>query len=158
MKSASEEPRISSRLWVRTASVRNPSQQQAGNVTEGEFVDRLPALTTEFVRAVDALVLDPVAGVGAGQATQRHQPRHEAHVGVRFAGRNKLVHLVGLGEVVPRLGRGGVDRLHRPIQATGGFTGGTNPFRLRAMACILSCPSDKRGPRSAPQREKGGKG
>ena len=43
-------------------------------------------------------------GVGTGQAAQHHQPRHEAQIGVRFAGRNKLVHLVGLGEVVERLG------------------------------------------------------
>ena len=28
---------------------------------------------------------------------------------------------------------------------------GTKPFRLRATAVILSCPSDRRGPRSAPQ-------
>ena len=65
---------------------------------------------------MDALVLKAVAGVGAGQAAQRHQPRHEAESGVRFAGRDKLVHLVGLGEVVERLGRGVADRLDRPVQ------------------------------------------
>ena len=48
----------------------------------------------------------PVARVGAGQRAERHQPRHKAEIGVRFAGRNKLVHLIGLGEVVLRLGRG----------------------------------------------------
>ncbi len=46
-----------------------------------------------------------VAGVGAGQAAQRQQPRHEAEIGVRFAAPDKLVHLIGLGEVVQRLGR-----------------------------------------------------
>ena len=40
-------------------------------------------------------------GLVAGQAAQRHQPHHEAKIGVRFAGRDKLVHLIGLGEVVP---------------------------------------------------------
>ena len=53
-----------------------------------------------FVRAVLSLVKKAVAGVGAGQGAQRHQPRHEAEIGVRFAGRNKLVHLVEAGEVV----------------------------------------------------------
>ena len=47
---------------------------------------------------------------------QYQQPRHEASIRVRFAGGNKLMHLVGLGEVVKRLGRGIADRLHRPGQ------------------------------------------
>ena len=34
----------------------------------------------------------------------------------RFAGPNKQVHLIGLGEVVPRLGRG-LEGFHRPVQA-----------------------------------------
>ena len=34
----------------------------------------------------------------------------------RFAGRDKLIHLVGQGEVMPRLGRSGGDRHHRPVQ------------------------------------------
>ena len=78
-------------------------------------------------------VLVPVAGVGTGQAAQHQQPRHEAQVGVRFAGRNKLVHLGGLGEVVPRLRRGVADRLNRSVQAAEGFPMGTNSFRLRCM-------------------------
>ncbi len=56
----------------------------------------------ELVGTVDALVLVAVAGVSAGQGAQRHRPRHEAEIGVRFAGPDKLVHLVGLGEVVAR--------------------------------------------------------
>ena len=39
-----------------------------------------------------------------GQAAQRHQPRHETEIGVRFAGPDKLVHLIGLGEVVQAWG------------------------------------------------------
>ena len=53
---------------------------------------------------VDALVLKAVAWVAARQAAQRHRPRHEPQIGVRFAGPDQLVHLIGLGEVVPRLG------------------------------------------------------
>ena len=54
--------------------------------------------------------------VAAGQAAQHHEPRHEAQIGVCIAGRNELVHLVGLSEVVPRLGRGLEVFLHRPVQ------------------------------------------
>ena len=46
-------------------------------------------------RPVDALVLFPLPRVGAGQAAQHHQPRHEAQIGIRFAGRN-MVHLASL--------------------------------------------------------------
>ena len=63
--------------------------------------------------SVDPLVLFAVAGVGAGQRAERHRPPHEAPVGVRFAGADKLVHLIGKGEVVPRLGRGVVGCLDR---------------------------------------------
>ena len=35
-----------------------------------------------------------VAGVGAGQAAQRHQPRYETEIGVCFAGRDQRVHLI----------------------------------------------------------------
>ena len=38
-----------------------------------------------------------------------HRSRHEIPVGVRFAGRNKLIHLIEAGEVVQRLGRGFTD-------------------------------------------------
>ena len=38
----------------------------------------------------------------SGQITrwERHHTRHEAEIGVRFAGPDKLMHMVGLGEVV----------------------------------------------------------
>ena len=64
--------------------------------------------------APDTLVFFVVAGVGAGQAAQCHHPRHEAEIGVRFAGRDELVYLVGLGEVVQRLGRG-LEGFLRPV-------------------------------------------
>ena len=35
--------------------------------------------------------------------------------------RNKLIHLIGLGEVVPRLGRVVAECLHRPVQVAQGF-------------------------------------
>ena len=84
-----------------------------------------------------------VAGVGAGQAAQRHQPRHETEIGGRFAGRDKLVHLVGLGEVVERLGRGVADRLHRAVQIGDDFTDRNQPRRVDAACFILPCSSDK---------------
>ena len=39
-------------------------------------------------------------GLGAGQRAQRHQPCHEAQIGVRFAGSDKLVHLIEAGEMM----------------------------------------------------------
>ena len=54
-------------------------------------------------------------------SNQRHRPRHEAEIGVHFAGLDKLVHLIGLGEVVAGLGRGFAERLHRPGQIGQGF-------------------------------------
>ena len=69
-----------------------------------EVLSKLTRLV-ERVRTVDAPVLFPVAGVAARQRAQRHQPRHEAQIWVRFAGPNKLVHLVSLGEGPLRLGR-----------------------------------------------------
>ena len=54
----------------------------------------------------------------------------KAQIGVRFTGPDQLVHLIGLGEVVPRLGRGVAVRLHRPIQAAEDFTDGNQPVSL----------------------------
>ena len=61
-------------------------------------------------------------GLVRGNDAERHRPPHEAEIGGRFAGPNKQVHLIGLGEVVERLGRGFADRLHRPAQTAEGFT------------------------------------
>ena len=68
-----------------------------------------------------SLLFLPVARVGAGQAAQRQQPRHEAEIGVYFAGSDKLVHLVSLGEVPLCRWRGPADRLHRSAQTGQGF-------------------------------------
>ena len=149
MNLESERPRTSSRHWVRTASVQDPREDQAGQVAEGELAASRSS-HVERVRAVDALVLKPVAGVGARQRAQRHHPRHEAPVGVRFAGRDKLVHLIGLSEVVHRLGRGVADRLQRAIQIGQGFTDGNqlaaltlhglySPIRLRQDRAYQPC-------------------
>ena len=118
MNSESDAPRTSMRDWVRTASVEIQARIRRGQVAEGEFVATASG-HIERIRAVGALIPNPVAGVGAGQAAQRHHPRHETEIGVRFAGRNKQVHLIGLGEVVPRLGRGFADRWHRRVIQAG---------------------------------------
>ena len=77
--------------------------------------------------AVLSLVLKAVAGVGAGQAAQHQQPRHETEIGVRFAGRNKQVHLIGLGEVVACLGRKLEGFVLRPRRAGEDFPDGNHP-------------------------------
>ena len=108
MNSESEDPRTNSRLWVCTVPGTNPGQQEPGKISEGKFVT-WTRLHIEREGAVGALVLFPVAGVAPGQRAERHHSRHEAEIGVCFVGRNKLVHLVGLGEVVPRGGDGWSD-------------------------------------------------
>ena len=106
MNPESEEPRTSSRLWVRTASVHTQASSSRGRFPKGSFV--LPLVNMiRRIRTIDALVLKPIAGVGARQAAQRHQPRHESHVGFRFASLDKLVRLIEACEVMQRLGQGG---------------------------------------------------
>ena len=87
MNSASDFPRTSSRDWVRTASVETQASKSRGRLPKGSSSIAIVATGNhdELVGSVDALVLKPVAGVAARQAAQRHQPRHEAQVGVRFA-------------------------------------------------------------------------
>ena len=99
----------------------------------------------ERIGAVDALVLFPVAGVGAGQAAQHHQPRHEAWIGVRFAGDDKLVYLIGAGEVVNCLGRSVAEHLHRSTQAAERFPDGNQPGALTLRALFSHVPQTKQG-------------
>ena len=54
------------------------------------------------------------------------QPRHEAEIGVRFAGSDQLAHLIGKGEVMPRLGRGLGECLHGPVQTGDNFSDGNH--------------------------------
>ena len=68
-----------------------------------------------------------VSWIGARQAAQREQPRHEPDISLRLARADELRHLVEAGEVVPRLGRGGavcqdatVWQLDRPGQIAEG--------------------------------------
>ena len=92
----------------------DPSEDQARQVSEGEFV----ATRHRYVEGkwpVGALVLKPVAGVAPGQRAQRHRSRHETPVGVRFAGPDQLVHLIGKGEVVVGPRRGFTDHFHRVV-------------------------------------------
>ena len=65
----------------------------------------------------------PVAGVGARQAAQCYCAGHEAEIGVRFTGRNKLVYLIGLGEA-PLCQSCALERLDRAGQIGQGFTDG----------------------------------
>ena len=104
------------------------------------FLDVSPVDHVERIGAVDALVLFPVAGVGAGQAAQHHQPRHEAWIGVRFAGADKLVYLIGHGERVPRRGSPSPVRPGRR-----GHHRWEPTRRVHAACFILPCPSDKTG-------------
>ena len=116
----------------------DPGQQQAGQVAEGELV----AATGDHVEregTVDALVLVPVAGVGPGQGAERHRAAHETQIGVRFAGRDKLVHLIGKGESPLRRLGCFAERLPRPVQIGQGVSDGKQPlFVLHGFP--LFCP------------------
>ena len=57
------------------------------------------------------------------QGAERHCARHETEIGVRFAGADKLVHLIEAGEVVQRLGRGFAERLDGAAQIGEGRRG-----------------------------------
>ena len=69
--------------------------------------------------------------------------------GVRFAGRDKLVYLVGLGEVVERLGRGVADRLDRTAQVGEGIPDRNQAvaFRLHGLFFHVSQTTPKRSSR-----------
>ena len=121
-----------------------------GKIAKGQFV-AWTRLHVERVGAIDALVLFTVAGIGAGQRAQRQQPRHEAQIGVRFAGRDKLVHLIGLGEVVARLGRSFADRLDRPVQIGDDFTDRNQLAALTLHALFSHVPQTRQGQFRSPQ-------
>ena len=73
------------------------------NIRDRDTIDQMIATAAGLV-GNDALVLFPVAGVAPGQRAQRHRSRHEAQGGIRFAGADKLVHLIEAGESPLRLG------------------------------------------------------
>ena len=129
MNPESERPRINSRLRVRNDFGTHPGQQEAREVSEGELgVD--PGAHPQRIGPVTTDVLFPVAGIGAGQGAERHRSRHEAEIRVRFTGPNKLVHLIGLGEMVCRLARGVAERLHRLAAPSEGFPNRNQPVSL----------------------------
>ena len=117
-----------------------------GNVDEGNRGLSSNGSHDQTVRPVDTLVLKPVAGVTAGQGAQHQHPRHEAEIGVRFAGRDKLIHLISLGEVVQRLGRG-MSAFTGPSRPPKTSPMGRNPSRLR---CMLYSPMFPRQPHNKP--------
>ena len=123
---------------------RDPGQQQAGNVAERELVKPAGA-HDQGVGAVAANVLFPVAGVGAGQAAQRHQPSHEAQIRVRFAGPCELVYLIEAGEMLLCRLRHSAERLGRAGQIGDDFTDRNQLAALTLHGFILPCTSDKTG-------------
>ena len=102
---------------------RDPRQQQARQVAVGQLVLAGPT-QDQLGRTIDALVLMLVAGVASRQGTERHQPRHETEIGVRFAGPDKLVHLIAEGEAPPRRWWGFAERLDRAGQINDDFSNG----------------------------------
>ena len=64
-----------------------------------------------------------------------YHPRHEPRVGVRFTGRDKLVHLIGKGEVALRLERSFADHWRRSTGEIGqDFTHGNPTVVFRFLS------------------------
>ena len=141
MNSESDFPRTSTRLRVPHRFGRDPGQQQARQVAVGELV----AAARDHVERewpVDALVLFAVAGVASRQGAERQHPRHEAEVGVRFAGPDQQVYLIGNGEAPLCRGRGVADRLHGAAHTGEGITDRNQLAALSLHGFILPCVSD----------------
>ena len=105
MNSYSDRPRTSSRRCVRTASVQTHARSRTRQRAEGQLVSAA-GRHVERIWAIAPDVLQPLLWVGARQAAQREQPRHEPEIGLRFAGLDELIDLVQCGEVVSCLERG----------------------------------------------------
>ena len=81
----------------------HPRAEQPWEIPERELVVAARR-DVERERAVDALVLKPAAGVGARQRTQQQPPRHEACLGVAFAGLDQRLNLIAKPVVIPACG------------------------------------------------------
>ena len=77
----------------------NPGEEQTGQRAVGQLVSD-SGDHPERVRPVAPDELFPVPWIGARQATQREQTRHEPDIGLRLARADELRHLVEAGEVV----------------------------------------------------------
>ena len=116
-----------------------PREDQARQVAEGELMESCRT-HHQGVRAVATDIPMLVAGVGARQGAERHHSRHEPQIGVRFAGRDKLVYLIGNGEASPRRWWGFADRLDRSVQIGQGFTDGDQAVLLTLHALYSPMP------------------
>ena len=107
----------------------------------------------DYAKKVSGEIIDQIkAGVAPWQKPwKRHHSRHEAPVRVRFAGPDKLVHLVEAGEVVERLGRGVADRLDRPVQIGDDFTDRNQLVAFKLHGSFSHVPQTRpRGGRGQP--------
>ena len=83
----------------------HPGQEQTGQRAVGQLVSD-SGDHPERVRPVAPDELFPLPWIGARQAAQREQTRHEPDISLCLARADELRHLVEAGEVVPRLWRG----------------------------------------------------
>ena len=86
-------------------------------------------------------------GLERGRRAQRHRPRHETSLDVRFAGPDQLVDLIGQGEA-PLWGGVLVERLHRTIQIGQGITDRNQLAALTLHASFSHAPQTKQGHRA----------
>ena len=112
-------------------------QAGAAMLPNGSLLIEVPADITKVYGPLRRMYCALVAGVAAGQAAQRHHPRHEAEISVRFAGPNQAGSPDrSLGEVVHPLRRGFAELFHRTAQIEpDGFTDRNQavPFARHAL-------------------------
>ena len=118
---------------------RDPSQQQAGQVAIGELITEARN-HSQREGAIRPFVLKLVAGVAPGQRAQRHRAAHEAQIGVRFAGPDQLVYLIGNGEAPPPAGGVSRSAWMGPPRSAKASPIGIKPSRLDCMAHSLTPP------------------
>ena len=124
----------------------SPAMRLRGMRDVAERLLNVATLGADIVeRLISLLVLKAIAGVGAGQGAQRQQPRHEASIRVRFAGRDKLVYLIGEGEAPPRRWWGFAERLDGAAQIGQGFPDGNQPVALTLHALFSHASQTRQG-------------
>ncbi len=103
------------------AGVENPAGVQEESKNAARRAARLirRGYKRKLMQRSRLITLLPISGVAPRQAAQRHRSRYEAELVVRFVGADKLVHLIGKGEGVPRLGRSFADRRHQHVIQAG---------------------------------------
>ena len=104
---------------------------------------RPPALMTKVYGPLRRTYSFRLPGLVRGSEHSAIIRAMKPQIGVRFAGPDKLVHLIEAGEVVQRLGRGFADLFHRPAQAGADFPDGNQPVSFTLHGLFSHAPETR---------------